>query len=240
MIEKLIESPLTRKYLPPIAATVVVALFLSLSMWQLDRAAEKEALLQVFSQDGPYARPANFSSLAEFDRIQVDGRFLGERQILIDNILMNSRLGYYVITPFQPEANHPLLLINRGWTPKAPDAGALPSIDVDNDRRTVRGLVGHLPRVGIRPGEAFEGPDAWPRVAVYPNLDEISAELGEPLLPTLLLLSSDDEDGFVRQWQPNVSGPMTHYGYAFQWFAMAAAVVAMLFWHLRKRHLDGK
>jgi surfeit locus 1 family protein len=208
---------------------------MSLSMWQLDRAAEKKALLQMFGADAPYSRPANFTSLDEFDRIQVDGQFLGDRQILIENILVNSRLGYYVITPFRPAANHPLLLVNRGWLPKEGAGSSIPAIGVDDSARTVRGLVGHLPRVGIRPGEAFEGSRDWPRIAVYPNLDEISAELGEPLLPTLLLMSPDEEGGFVRQWQPNVSGPMTHYGYAFQWFAMAAAVAAILFWHLRKR-----
>ena len=56
-----------------------------------------------------------------------------------------------------------------------------------------------------------------------PTLDELSAELGQELLPFILLLSPEDDDGYVRLWQPRDSGPGMHYGYAFQWFAMAAA-----------------
>jgi cytochrome oxidase assembly protein ShyY1 len=234
VIENLMEAPLFRKYAPPVAGLIFIAAFVSLSLWQLDRAAEKEALLELFEGDAPYRRATSFESLEEFDRIQLDGRFLTERQILIDNIVLNSRPGYYVITPFKPNSNHPLLLVNRGWVRKTGSAGEIPPLGVDEQMRTVRGLVGHLPRVAIRPGKAFEGSASWPRVAVYPTRDEISAELDESLLPLLLLLAPDEEDGYVRQWKPNVSGPMTHYGYAFQWFAMAMAVVAILFWHLRK------
>ena len=239
MIEDLIENPLFRKYVPLLAGLIFIAVFVSLALWQLDRVAEKVALLELFEVDTPYSRVSDFASLEEFDRIQLDGHFVEDRQILIDNIVLNSRPGYYVITPFRPNTNYPLLLVNRGWIQKTGPRGELPPLDVDGNLRTVRGLVGHLPRVAIRPGEAFEGSDDWPRVAVYPNRDEISEELGESLLPLLLLMAPDSEDGFVRQWQPNVSGPMTHYGYAFQWFAMAMTVAAILVWNLRRRRQRG-
>ena len=235
MIEDLIETPLFRKYAPPVAGVIFIVVFVSLALWQLDRAAEKSALLELFENDTPYSRVSDYDSLSEFDRIQVDGEYLVDRQILIDNIVQNSRPGYYVITPFRPNTRHPLLLVNRGWIAKTGPGGEKPDVDVGNALRTVRGLSGRLPRVGIRPGEAFEGSSEWPRIAVYPNLDEVATQLEETVLPVVLLLSPDEEDGFLRNWRPNVSGPMTHYGYAFQWSAMAAAVVIILFWHMRKR-----
>jgi len=235
VIEDLIETPLFRKFVPPVAGLLFIVLFVSLALWQLDRAGEKNALLELFDTAAPYGRVNDFESLSEFDRIQIDGRFLTDRQVLIDNIVQNSQPGYYVITPFRPNSNYPLLLVNRGWIQKSIPAGKIPDLDVDQELRTVRGLVGHLPRVAIRPGEAFEGPTDWPRIAVYPNLDEMATQLEETVLPLALLMGPEEEDGFVRRWQPNISGPMTHYGYAFQWFAMAAAVAAILFWHLRKR-----
>ena len=235
MIEDLIEMPLFRKYAPPVAGLIFIALFVSLARWQLDRAAEKTALLELFDSDAPYSRVSDYASSNEFDRIQVDGAFIVDRQILIDNIVQNGRPGYFVITPFRPSSRQPLLLVNRGWTPKIGFDGALPEIDVNANLRSVRGLAGRLPRVGIRPGDAFEGSTGWPRVSVYPNLDEVATQLEETVLPVVLLLAPDDEDGFVRSWQPNVSGPATHYGYAFQWSAMAAAVAVLLFWGLRKR-----
>ena len=237
MIEDLLKNETFLRWLPLTASIAFLVLFLSLGKWQLDRAAEKKALLALFDSDAPYAEPMDFDALQEFDRIEVSGRYQSGRQVLIDNIPHEGRLGYYVITPFQPATNDPLLLINRGWIPKAASPGEEPDLAVGGDFTTARGLVGHLPRVAIRPGEAFAGDDRWPRIALYPTIEEVSAALGEEVIPRILLLSPESNDGFVRQWQPNVSGPMTHYSYAFQWFAMAAAVVIIAGWQLRKRRV---
>jgi surfeit locus 1 family protein len=235
VIDDLLKNETFLKYLPIAAGLVLIGAFISLGRWQLDRAAEKTALLELFASGGGYVEPPNFSSLEEFDRIEVPGRYRPDRQVLVDNIPKDGRLGYYVVTPFEPSTNDPLLLVNRGWVPKGRGVQDLPDIDVGTEFTSVRGLVGHLPRVAVRPGEAFAEHGEWPRVALYPTPDEVAAELDETVLPVVLLLAPEATDGFVRDWQPNVSGPMTHYSYAFQWFAMAAAVVGLLGWHLRKR-----
>ena len=235
MIDDLLKNETFLKYLPIAAGLAFIGAFISLGLWQLDRAAEKTALLELFEDGGGYTEPPNFSSLEAFDRIEVPGRYRPDRQVLIDNIPMDGRLGYYVVTPFEPSTNDPLLLVNRGWVPKGRGISELPDTNVATEFTSVRGLVGHLPRVAIRPGEAFAEHGPWPRVALYPTADEVAAELQEAVLPVVLLLAPDAPDGFVRNWQPNVSGPMTHYSYAFQWFAMTAAVVGLLGWHLRKR-----
>ena len=234
MIDDLLKNERFLEYLPVVAGVVFIGVFVSLGMWQLDRAAEKNALLELFEGGGGYVEPPNFSDLDAFDRIEVPGRFRPERQVLIDNIPKEGRLGYYVVTPFEPSTNDPLLLVNRGWIPKGRSLDDLPDLDVSADFISVRGLVGHLPRVAIRPGEAFAEHGPWPRVALYPTADEVAAELDEPVLPVALLLAPEAPDGFVRSWQPNVSGPMTHYSYAFQWFAMATAVAGLVGWYLRK------
>ena len=234
MIEDLLRNALFRRLFPPLAGLFFIVVFVMLGLWQLDRAAEKKALLALFEDEAPYSRPSDYSALAEFDRIETSGAYLADRQILIDNIIVNGRLGFYVVTPLRPAMNEPLLLVNRGWMQKTGPSGEIPGVGVDEAFRTVRGLVGRLPRVAIRPGEAFSAGQDWPRVGVYPTLDEIAAELDEELLPVVLLLSPDAQDGFVRRWAPNVSGPTTHYGYAFQWFALAAAVAGILVWHTRK------
>ncbi len=237
MIEDLIKTPQFRRFFPPVAGLVFVAVFVSLGLWQLDRAGEKKALLALFEDEAPYTRVRDYAALGEFERIQVDGEFLPDRQVLIDNIVQDSRPGYFVITPFKPNTVDPLLLVNRGWVPKpGPGSDDIDvDLDLDNGYKTIRGLVGHLPRVAIRPGEAFAEAGKWPAVAVYPRSEEIAAALDAPVLPIVLLLAADEETGFSRRWQPNLSGPATNYGYAIQWFAMAATVVALLFWHLRKR-----
>jgi surfeit locus 1 family protein len=233
VIDELLKKESLLRWIPPLAGLAFIFAFVSLGLWQLDRAAEKTALLELFQSGGGYTEVDDYDALEEFDRIEVSGRYRPDRQILIDNIPLEGRLGYYVITPFEPSTNEPLLLVNRGWVLK--DANPAPNFDIDTGFVSVQGLVGHLPRVAIRPGEAFAVHEDWPRVALYPTSDEVARELGEAVLPVVLLLSPDAADGFVRHWQPNVSGPMTHYSYAFQWFAMAVATIALMGWHLRRR-----
>ena len=240
MIEDLLKSEYSQRYLPFVAGLLFGLLFISLGLWQMDRAAEKNSLMDQFAADAPYSEPTDYSLLEEFDRIEVYGQYLTDRQILIDNIPKDGRIGYYVITPFRPSRNDALVLVNRGWMPKDQGGYELPDLTVAPDFTTARGLAGHLPRVAIRPGEAFAVHGDWPRVALYPTLDDISAELGENVQPAVLLLGADADNGFVRRWEPGISGPMTHYSYAFQWFSMAAAVVLIIGWHLRKRWLSGQ
>ena len=237
VIDDLLENAVFRRYFPLAGGAVFLALFVSLGMWQLDRADQKKALLAQYRIEGPYTRPADLAKLHEFDRIEVFGHYLGDRQVLIDNIPMEGRLGYFVITPFKTSTGEPPLLVNRGWVAREAPNAATPAADlgIDAEYRTIRGIVSHLPRVGLRPGEAFEGERGWPRVAVFPSNEEIAAELGEPVLPGALLLSPEAEDGFLRHWEPDVSGPSMHYSYAFQWFALAVAVVVIVTWQMRKR-----
>ena len=233
MIDQTAMNPLLRRVVPPLAAVVLIAAFVSLGFWQLDRASQKEALAAMFAADAPFRDLADDYTPVPFERLATRGRLLSERQILIDNIVRNGRVGYYVITPLERMDGRPPLLVNRGWIDKQQGI-ADPAIDVAGDWRLIRGRAGGLPRVGIRAGDPFTGGD-WPRVAVYPTIDEVAAELGGTLAPFVLLLDADEPDGFVRTWEPAQSGPMTHYGYAFQWFAMAAAVVAIAAWQLRRR-----
>jgi len=229
-------NPLLQRYLPPVATVVAVVAFVNLGLWQLDRAAEKAARQALFSEQTDYRPLASIDEPVEFEGVEATGRLLSDRQVLIDNIVKNGRLGYYVITPLEYSRNAPLLLVNRGFIERSavePDDAAL---QVAGERRPVRGRIGRLPRVGVRGGPGFAAPDAgWPRIAVYPSADEVAEVLDRDVLPWVLLLTPDDERGYLRDWRPEESGPSTHYGYAFQWFAMAAAAIAIAAWHYGRR-----
>lgn len=227
------------RLVPPVAAAVLLVTFVWLGMWQLERAAYKKELATSFASSSDYERIYGDMPLAAYQPIKSSGRYLGERQILIDNIVKDGRLGVYVITPFRYSADEPLLLVNRGWLPKDPGQAAPPDTKITGERLEIRGKAGDLPSVVIRPGEGFEGSGGWPRTAVFPTLAEVAAELDREVLPFVLLLDPAEASPMVRQWQPVQSGPATHYGYAFQWFALALAVLLVSIRQLRKRRTHG-
>ncbi len=235
MIEELIHNEQFRRIFPPVAAVGLIALFVSLGSWQLDRAAEKESLQSLFKSGAPYSRLTADMPVNRFQNIEAVGSYDSERQVLIDNMFVDGRRGYFVITAFRYAADQPLLIVNRGWVARPAAGAAAPDFSVGTAGRRIRGRVGALPSAGMRPGEPFRGVGNWPKTGVYPTLDDLSADLGQELLPFILLLSPADDDGYVRRWQPRDSGPRTHYGYAFQWFAMAMAVLGILLWRMRKR-----
>jgi surfeit locus 1 family protein len=236
VIENILKSESFKRWLPPLAGLIFIVLFSWLGFWQLDRAQQKNDLVALFEEDAPYSRLKNDMPVEIFQRLELLGQFRNDQQVLIDNIVVNGRVGYYVVSAFRHAPDAPLLIVNRGWVGKS-QLNVLPDVSVTEEFISVRGRVGRLPRVGIRPGEAFEGSKDWPRVAVYPTLDELATELGSELLPFVLLLSPEADDGFLRRWQPPQSGPMMHYGYAFQWFVMALAIVAVFAWNYRKKRL---
>ncbi len=87
-------------------------------------------------------------------------------------------------------------------------------------------------------GESIQAGPNWPKLAVYPTLEEVAAALGEPVAPFVLLMDPEDEFGFLRHWVPEEMGPGRHYAYALQWFAMGFVLAGLLIWNYRKRGLE--
>lgn len=235
MIEPVVSNPHFRRFAPPVVAIVLIGTFVSLGFWQLDRARQKIELQEQFEDGSAYLPLTGVLPERPFQPIEARGQFLDDRQILIDNIVRDGRVGFFVITPFRQSSSAPLLLVNRGWLARSDDTTSVQDIDVADDVRVLRGKSGTLPMVSLRTGDSFAGAGDWPKRATYPTIDEIAIQLDSALLPLVLLLDADQADGFRRQWQPQGSGPMTNYGYAFQWFAMATAVLAILIWQYRKK-----
>jgi surfeit locus 1 family protein len=174
----------------------------------------------------------------DFQKLRATGRFDTERQVLLENIIVNSRVGYYVLTPLRVDDAAPLLLVNRGWIAGDGSAPDPATIGVPGARLTVHGRVGSVPRAGYRMGEPISTVSGWPKLAVYPTLDELALALGEPVQPFVLLMDPEDDFGFLRQWTPEQIGPGRHYAYALQWFAMGIVLAGLLVWNYRKRGFE--
>ncbi len=221
------------RIVPSIVAVLLIVSFSRFAFWQLDRAQKKIELQNAFENPGTYGQVVDGMEPPVFAAVQATGKYLGERQVLIENAILNGKLGYFVITPFVFDSGAAPILVNRGWVAKLRN-GNLPDVSVSDEPRQILGKRGHLARVGVRPGEAFSAQDTWPKVAVWPTLDDIAIQFESPFQTWVLLLEPGQDDGFVRQWKPNDAGPSTHYGYALQWFAMAIVVAIIFGWRVTK------
>ena len=226
-------KPIGLRFSPPVvptaAAAVLLALLCSLGFWQLDRAAGKETALMRF--EAARATVLDATALGrgpvEFARVVLGGRYDPVHQFLQDNRTHQGRSGYHVLTPFRT-SSHGAVLVNRGWVPASPDRSSLPEITAPRGTVRLQGMV-RLAREDLFVlGDTGYSAPGWPRVVQRVELDAMQRALGYPLAGWLVALDPAAPNGYVREWKaaPGLTADR-HRGYAFQWFALAAALFAI-------------
>jgi surfeit locus 1 family protein len=230
-----------------VAAALLVALgvlFAALGNWQWRRAVESRTVAERFAATAAAApaRDLPAEPLADetrFRRLEITGRFVTDRQILLDNIVHDEVAGYDVLTPLEPRGGGEWLLVNRGWVPAAYDRSVLPAVGVDAAERTIVGRVERLARPGLTLGaEPTPSERPWPLVLSYPSAASLTELLGRPVHDYQLLLDAGEPDGYLRDWRAPGLAPERHIVYAGQWWLFAAGAVAAaggLAWRIRRR-----
>lgn len=221
---------------PALFITLLTLLLLSLltglGFWQLDRAAQKRALLEQYQgqeREAPIEVRADLAAAGELEYrpAQVRGRFDTGHQFLLDNRTHQGMAGYQVLTPLRIEGSEQGILVNRGWVPRGSSRSVLPDVPAPATPVRLEGMLKQPTRT-ITLGEGEDREPGWPKVLQRVRLDLQAEQLGYPLLPLLLLLGPDQEHGFVREWEPVKGfGPEQNMGYAVQWFGLAAALLVI-------------
>jgi surfeit locus 1 family protein len=208
-----------------------VALFVRLAFWQLHRAAEKDALqaqYAVAQRSVVEVTAANAAGLTQYQRVTARGHYDSAHQILLDS--MPSAMGapgYRVVTPFELEQGG-WLLVDRGWHRPGATRSDIPDVTVGEAPRSVAGQLSVLPVPGVRLSGASSTGNAWPRVMNYPEQASVEQVLERKVLPGLVLLDSDQPDGYERAWQARTDfGSERHLSYAVQWFGFAVAAIVL-------------
>lgn len=224
-----------------VALTVIgAALFVRLGVWQLDRAASAQTLLDAFAA-APHAPLEAFAAVADappagrYPHVAVSGHFVAGREYLRDEQLRNERLGVEAYAPFAVDGQAPWLLVDRGWIAWSHAPGSAPQLPVLPDGAVeLHGLYAPFPGSGLRVGgNRLATQERWPKLTLAIEPGEIGADLQHALRPRVLLLDPDPASGFERSWTPKLMPPERHRAYAFQWFAFAVAAVALFgvwFW----------
>jgi surfeit locus 1 family protein len=243
----------SRFWLITLAAMIVIAVTLKLGFWQLSRAHEKLALqasiqsqaalpaLNAYALLSPQNTSPSTSVL--YRTITLTGHWLPQYTLFLDNRQMDSKPGFFVVTPFEfanpatATSNAPkqIILVQRGWLPRNfLDRNKLPDIVSDTADVTITG------RIALSPSKLFEfkGIETG---AIRQNIEieALAKEFKIDLLPySLQQLDSDaaevskgkHPDQLSRNWvQPNY-GSEKNYGYMVQWWALSALIALLYVW----------
>jgi surfeit locus 1 family protein len=215
---------------PTVVTLILFGILVSLGFWQLDRAEQKRVLLGQYGggqNQTVLQLEADLKSAAglNYQNAVVVGHYDGGHQFLLDNRTHAGQAGYQVLTPFTIRDSEVAVLVNRGWIPLGKSRDRLPDVTVHEDRQRISGRLKIPPRKVFMLGEE-EPRQGWPWRIQRIRIEPLSAELGQPLLPVVLLLDAEQPDGYVRQWRPLAGfGPERNIGYAVQWFGLAAALL---------------
>jgi surfeit locus 1 family protein len=220
-------------WLITLGAVLAISSTLALGRWQLSRASQKEALQA--SIDSQAARPmlqgqtlaaGTDLSAALNRRVTARGRWLAQSTVFLDNRQMNNKPGLYVVTPMRLADSNAVVLVQRGWVARNfLDRTLVPKIETPRELVEIQGRIAPPPSKLY----AFGGPQTG---LIRQNLDmtQFSAELGLALLPVSVQQLGAASDGLLRDWPQASTGVETHYGYAFQWFALSALIAILYVW----------
>lgn len=188
------------------------------------------------------------------------GLWLGSQTVYLDNRQMNGVPGFYVVTPLAIEGSDQTVMVQRGWIQRNfNDRTKLVEVTTPAGLVEVTGLVAlppaHLLDLGGAKTPAAAASEPLAAASAAPNaagassaaaaasavgssairqnldLEAFRAETKLPLRTDVSLQQvGDASEGLQRNWPAPALGVEKHYGYAFQWFGIAALVVLLYVW----------
>ena len=208
-----------------------LVILLALGCWQVSRGRDTARLLADAALQAAVA-PLDLASvephmtLAVRQRVTLRGRFLVDRQGLLDNQVHGGRVGYDVLTPLRISGSGRVFLVDRGWLPRGPRRSDIAVWDTPSGEVMLVGRLGRPVDIPFVSGNAVErfGP-LWVVAEISPA--DLQQALGLDLHPMVVRLEPESAHGFLRDWPVLAMTPQRHYGYAMQWFGLAAAVLGL-------------
>ena len=215
----------TKKWWFLMVALPIVGLCAKAGFWQLDRAAEKQALIERLTVGEAVLRsgsalattdPSDRSYRIEIEVVREDGPLL-----FLDNRIQDGRAGYEVFSVVRPLNGGQQLFVNLGWVEASPLRSDLPAVEIP-DTWMLRGRWVPLTESYTMSASATERVDD--QIRVQSLLDHQPADA----LPGLFLAEGVLPRDAIGP-MPRL-GPETHYGYAVQWFLMASVLLGLTGW----------
>lgn len=211
-----------------------IAVLIGLGVWQLQRLAWKEGVIEARRAQlevSPIALPDPIERAAvlEFRRVRLEGRFRHDREFHLGGRTRKNQVGYHIVTPLELDDGRSLL-VDRGWVPpEAKDAASRPG-SLPEGRVEIEAML----RSGGWKGSALFQPDNDPAGNHWIWLDlPAMAELADLERPVTSLYAvalpqpAADAEALPLPTEARVEIRNDHLEYALTWFSLAVALAVI-------------
>lgn len=232
-----------------IATLASVMATVSLGLWQLRRADFKSAMAQQVDQrqhdlplrnaDWP-CREVRLASQLQQRPVVLQGHWLTDKLVYLDNRQMDGQAGFFVLTPLRldpaPACGPAVVLVQRGWVSRNQnDRQSLKPVMTEPDRVEIHGNllaeVSQIYALGQEP--ALHQGVASPLLRQNMSHTDWAAWLGQSLAPFAVRQSDSPQvpsKDLKRAWPAPDVGVGKHHAYAAQWFVMALIITGLYVW----------
>tara|TARA_B100000686_G_scaffold348293_1_gene438986 strand:+ start:25141 stop:25767 length:627 start_codon:yes stop_codon:yes gene_type:complete len=206
-----------------------------LSFWQIERGKEKSEIYENFAQSLKQKEikienlDTNFNN---FTKVEILGKFLNKPQFLLDNVVVNRKPGFEIITPFKVKDK--IILVNRGWVDNN-YRQIVPNIDIINQTQSIVGYIYYYNKTYELSSDTYTQDD----ILIIQNIDFDSIEklLNQTVMPYILMMNENQNNSYIRKKVYKKNPELKHYMYAGQWFLFS--IIALIFaFKLLKRNKD--
>ena len=209
-----------------LATLIVMAIFIKFGLWQYNKAAAKQALqkqLEISLQQPATGLPAtpNDIETLRYKRVKFSGVYVPRYQVLLDNQVENTVVGYHVITPLALSGTQQVILVNRGWVAAVSNLQA-PDIVTPTGEQQIEGDIA----IPLAKFFTLEAPppasNTWQPVWQNIDMKRYAKIVPFEIKPYIVRLNKTSvAGGYSRNWSSPGDRVATHLGYAYQWFGFA-------------------
>ncbi len=225
----------------------LMALFIALGTWQVERLNEKEQLIaNVGARSSEPAKPfppaSDWKVLEaegyDYRPVSLTGTWQPAGTVLVFTSLGNARgqysgPGYWVMTPFTL-ATGGTVFVNRGYVPEASGSAFAAGGPLETGLVSIAGVVRNAEAASsFTPAPDLARRIEWIRAPA--RLATMVGDLPQPVAPVYIDLPAGPPGALPQGGETVVEFPNNHLGYAITWYGFALLVPFLLFFWVRRQ-----
>lgn len=227
----------------------LLALFVALGTWQLERLGDKERLIadvatrfgeppKLFPEHGDWK--VFDAGGYDYRPVSLTGRYLPQGTVLVFTSIVAqggrfSGPGFWVMTPFAL-ATGGTVFINRGFVPQASGPAFAQGGSLQPGLVSIIGVARNAEATGsFTPAPDLSRRVEWVRDPT--RLATMAGDLPQPVAPVYVDLPAGPQGALPQGGETVVEFPNNHLGYAITWYGFAFIVPFLLFFWVRRQQV---